>query len=608
MKSALVLLVVMCSMCTTSSWGQSLGTAATATTTATTATSTTTSTTTSAPSTATANAADPGAGSDASTPVLASTGGAHNVIHIVIDDLRTEVGAYTTTHDIFTPAMDRIAARGVTFDRAYAQQALCNPSRASFMTGRRPDTTQIWNLNDNWRVKHQLWTSLPGQFLAAGMLSLGAGKTYHDTVQNGLKDGVFEYDHARSWSPEALPYRNPCWTQGIDCSGCPRRKKGHDDEVGWDIEVLGATDESEAEEETSMARKLSPERWSIGNVTEDWCVWDTGDLSDVLTTDHAIGLLQTGVDSGKAFYLAVGYHKPHLPWIAKQEFFDLYPIENITLAKVKTLDDSIPPIAYNDNDSESPWEPLDDYSARIARRAYYAATSGMDHEIGRLLDALDESGVADNTAILLHSDHGWQLGERAGWRKNTNWENGVRVPFMVAVPWMPQTAGTRTDHFAELVDVMPTLAELAGIPTPSTKLGDRLDPVEGVSLVPALGGSEVVKTAAFSQYPRKPKDLDVPWQNNGIDHSDPSKFEYMGYSVRVDEWRYTEWYPWNGETLEANWTSIYASELYDWRGSDNTNMDYDLFENTNLANSRGYEVVLLELKALLRRQFKPRGL
>ena len=225
MKSALVLLVVMCSMCTTSSWGQSLGTAATATTTATTATSTTTSTTTSAPSTATANAADPGAGSDASTPVLASTGGAHNVIHIVIDDLRTEVGAYTTTHDIFTPAMDRIAARGVTFDRAYAQQALCNPSRASFMTGRRPDTTQIWNLNDNWRVKHQLWTSLPGQFLAAGMLSLGAGKTYHDTVQNGLKDGIFEYDHARSWSPEALPYRNPCWTQGIDCSGCPRRKK-----------------------------------------------------------------------------------------------------------------------------------------------------------------------------------------------------------------------------------------------------------------------------------------------------------------------------------------------------------------------------------------------
>lgn len=98
------------------------------------------------------------------------------------------------------------------------------------------------------------------------------------------------------------------------------------------MDVLGAAAEGDAEGEAGRGRKLSPERWSIGNVTEDWCVWNSGDLSDVLTTDHAIGLLQTGVESGKAFYLAVGYHKPHLPWIAKQEFFDLYPIENITVS------------------------------------------------------------------------------------------------------------------------------------------------------------------------------------------------------------------------------------------------------------------------------------
>ena len=114
----------------------------------------------------------------------------------------------------------------------------------------------------------------------------------------------------------------------------------------------------------------------------------------------------------------------------------------------------------------------------------------MDFEVGRLLDALEASGEADNTAILLHGDHGWSLGERAEWRKNSNWENAVRTPLMVAVPWMPDTAGTRTSAFAELVDIMPTLAELAGVATPSTKLADRKSPLEGVSLVPALTGNK----------------------------------------------------------------------------------------------------------------------
>lgn len=111
--------------------------------------------------------------------------GLYNILHIQVDDLRTEIGAYTTNHEIYTPNIDQLASRGVTFDRAYVQESLCNPSRASYMTGRRPDTTQIWNLDENWRVKHQNWTSLPGMFLAGDMLSLGCGKTYHDTVQDG---------------------------------------------------------------------------------------------------------------------------------------------------------------------------------------------------------------------------------------------------------------------------------------------------------------------------------------------------------------------------------------------------------------------------------------
>ena len=548
-----------------------------------------------------------------------------NLIHIIVDDLRTEIGAYTTSHEIHTPYIDELASRGVTFDRAYAQQALCNPSRASFMTGRRPDTTQVWNLLDNWRVKHQLWTSLPGMFLAGDMLSLGAGKTYHDTVEDGFINGLFEYDHARSWSPEALPYRNPCWTQGIDCAGCPDGGEGSAEagiragggaatapaagEAGGEAEAAQTREEDVGQE---ARRELSPARWHIGNVSKNWCVHSTGDLSDVLTTDHALSLLDTAVESGKAFYLAVGYHKPHLPWIAKQEYFDLYDLDSIALARVKTLPASIPEIAFNDCDSPSPWDPITDDQARLARRAYYAATSGMDAEVGRILRALDAYGpsLVESTAILLHGDHGWQLGERAGWRKNANWENAVRVPFILAVPWLNGTANTRSDELAELVDVMPTLAELAGVEVPTTKLGDRLAPPEGTSLVPALvaaaargaateeresartpGKAGKVKSAAFSQYPRKPRDETEAWAHNSIDHDDPSLFTFMGYSIRVDDWRLTDWYRWDGESLRANFSAIFATELYDWRDANVSDVDYDSFENENVADNPDYAEV-----------------
>ena len=168
---------------------------------------------------------------------------AHNIVHIQIYDLRTEIGAYNPNHPIKTPNIDRLAKKGVAYDRAYAQQALCNPSRASYMTGRYPDTTKIWNLIDNWRYmgnkNSQLWTSLPGMFLAAGFKALGSGKTYHDTVQNGIWNAIFEYDSFRSWSKESLPYRNPGWTQGIDFLGCPETRWGGNVTTAWCERELG---------------------------------------------------------------------------------------------------------------------------------------------------------------------------------------------------------------------------------------------------------------------------------------------------------------------------------------------------------------------------------
>jgi len=440
----------------------------------------------------------------------------------------------------------------------------------------------VYNLNDNWRVKHQDWTSLPGMFLANGFLSLGSGKTYHDTCQGELPDLIFEYDGARSWSDESLPYRNPCWTQGVDCVGCPETY------------------------------------WNINNVSADWCVKEAGDLSDVLTTQHALNLLNTAVNTkpDTPFYLAVGYHKPHLPWIAKQEHFDLYPLDSIAVSPHKTMDESVPPIAYSDSgQSPSPYEAMPDDQAQLARRAYYAAISGMDEEIGKLLQGLKDAGVEDDTAVLLHGDHGYHLGEYAQWKKNTNWEECVKTPLIVKVPWLEGTAGTHSNALAELVDVMPTLADLAGIPLPAEQPGDKLFPVEGLSLVPALLGEDV-HSAVFSQYPRKPADDDVPWQKNGIDHSAPSEFKYMGYSVRVDGWRYTEWFHWNQTSLTVEWgpQGFYAAELYDHRAADAaaqsnpaiTGSDYDVntAEVLNVVDDKELSrEVVPRLSHLIRQQF-----
>jgi iduronate 2-sulfatase len=452
------------------------------------------------------------------------------------------------------------------------------------MTGRRPDTTQIWNLDQNWRVKHQNWTSLPGMFLAGDMLSLGCGKTYHDTVQDGLENALFEYDHKRSWSPEALPYRNPCWTQGVDCGGCPNRDKP-DEELG------------------------SPERWSINNVSVDWCERVTGDLSDVFTTNVAIDLMNTAVSSNKSFYLAVGYHKPHMPWIAKPEHFDLYPMDNVSITTVKILDLSVPPIAFNSNNSPSPYQAITDTQARTARRAYYAATTGMDEQVGLLLAGLENFGLTDTTAVILHGDNGFQLGERAGWLKNANWESAVRVPFIISVPWLSTQQGVHSSALVELIDIMPTLADLAGVSVPGALPGDAAQPPEGTSLLPLLQDpTTTVKDYAFSQYPRKPKEGQPDWESNGIDHDDPSLFIYMGYSVRSDDWRYTEWRVWDGTALKvANWDDVaYATELYDWRQCDaqcNADMDYDSWELINVVNATENEDVVAQLSSVLRAQF-----
>lgn len=244
----------------------------------------------------------------------------------------------------------------------------------------------------------------------------------------------------------------------------------------------------------------------------------------------------------------------------------------------------------------------------MARRAYYASVTAMDENLGSLIDKLDASHAVNNTAVVVHSDHGWHLGEHGGWRKFTNFEVALRVPLLVRVPWLSaeQQANPRTAALVELVDLMPTFADLAGVDV--NALMNRVeDPLEGVSLVPLLNGSRsVVKRAAFSQHPRRPKDDGVKWRSNSIDHVDPSNFTFMGMTVRTQEWRLTSWYRWDGEARRVDWSAAEAVELYDHRNEDPEVANFDQSENVNLAGQDDYKAVQDDLSDLLRAHFQHR--
>lgn len=315
---------------------------------------------------------------------------------------------------------------------------------------------------------------------------------------------------------------------------------------------------------------------------------------------------------------STGIRRPHLSWRTPRRFWEQYENVTIELAKRQTIGANVTLLAYEMNGEmgqvyrksgapttwrESPnGPPIPAELQRSLKRGYYAAVSFTDFEVGRLLEELEDLGVANETAVVLHADHGWKLGEHGDWSKCTNWELDTRVPLIIRAPWIPASAGQKTQALAELVDLFPTLVELAGLPAVPEAEG-----LEGVSLVAAMstpgsGG----KTAAFSQYPRCPQFkmqqnpegwecLEVPKEN----------ITRMGFSVRVPKARYTEWRYWNSSCL-ADWGpgGLVAQELYDH--TDDTGLgkeSFDDFEYENLAHLAAHAGQVRELSQLLQQQF-----
>lgn len=433
-----------------------------------------------------------------------------NVLFIAVDDLRPELACYGAKH-MSSPNIDKLAASGLLFERAYCQQAVCNPSRSSLLSGCRPDTTKIMANNVFLKTTMPDVLTLPRHFKNNGWRTASLGKIFHHSE---AEPG----DDPNSWS-------EPSWYHGM-----PYRH-------WFTKENLDYVKKLKALPEKDRPKLVRGPPFEAANEPDD-------SYPDGQTAVKAIETLRRFKDAGKPFFLGVGFVKPHLPLTCPQKYWDLHPAESIAVPDFNATPKDLPAPALHN------WYELRTYggipatgtitdeTARNLIRGYRACVSHMDAQVGRVLDELGRLGLRDNTIVVLFGDHGYHLGENALFTKMSNFELGTRVPLVISVPGM-KTAGQRTRALVELVDLYPSLAELAGLPMPPH--------LEGKSIAPLVAEpARTWKTAAFSQYLR------------------PGKDRFMGRSIRTDRWRYTEWR--NGKD------ELVGSELYD-EGADPKEID-----------------------------------
>ncbi|MHC4995181.1 MAG: sulfatase, partial [Planctomycetota bacterium] len=405
-----------------------------------------------------------------------------NVLFIAIDDLRPELGCYG--RPVLSPNIDRLAATGTLFKRAYVQQALCKPSRASILTGRRPDATGVTDFTTGFRDAIPDAVTLPQHFMRHGYHARAFGKIFHN-------------DDKASWSQPLFQSTLPQYRTkfGLDVlrwiQDDYRRIK-----YTWHL--------GNGKEKYKRAGGLPAEAPDVAD----------NELRDGHMTEVALAALDAAakrIDAGGApFFLAVGYMKPHLPFVAPKNYFDLYDPDKIPVAANPFPPRDVPYFAmYNFNDMRHYYGvpkigPVLEPQARRLKHAYYACVSYVDALIGRLLRRLDDHGLSDNTVVVLWGDHGWQLGEHGIWDKHTNFETSTHAPLILRVPG--QKPGV-TDALVEHVDIYPTLAEACGLPVPRE--------LEGTSLLPLTQDPDRPwKSAAFSQYRRE-----IPEHGTGMGYS-----------------------------------------------------------------------------------------
>ena len=436
-----------------------------------------------------------------------------NVLLIMADDLNDDMGTFGHPM-VKTPNLDRLAARGVRFDRAYTQFPLCSPSRVSLLTGFRPDKTRIYELQTNFRTILPDAVTLPQMFKRNGYVAARVGKIYH--YGNPGDIGTRGLDDSASWDQVVNP-------RGID-----------------------------KDEETTLTN-LTPKR-GLGSALAYYASpAPDEEHTDGKVAAETIALLEKNKD--RPFFIGAGFYRPHCPFIAPRKYFDMYPLDRI--AAPKWLPDDVAKVPVPAWFTTPPnWDVSED-GVRQTIQAYYASISFLDANVGRVLDALDRLGLSENTIVIFISDHGYLLGERGQWMKQMLFERSARAPLMIAAPGV-SAKGQSSQRIVEFVDLYPTLADLAGVTPPAG--------LHGRSLTPLL---------------RDPK---AAWDHPAITQvrrGDATNGFFMGYTVRTEQWRYTEWD--DGKR---------GAELYDESA--------DPAELRNLAADPGRAKVVEELQRLLR--------
>ncbi|MFT5126084.1 MAG: sialidase-1, partial [Verrucomicrobiales bacterium] len=432
-----------------------------------------------------------------------------NILFIAVDDLRTELGCYGAQH-VISPNIDRLAQKGLIFDRAYCQASLCNPSRTSLMSGFRPESTGIYGNHASFRKMFPGIVTLPQYFETKGYHAVGIGKIYHGPFPDGSSITPWDtFDDPATWSEPAIRFGPQYY-----------------------FNAEGIRHARESYKRTYKVSNPSPDEWkkklTFGLLTEA----STGPENqhyDGKVADATIAKLRQLKD--QPFFLAAGFIKPHSPWIAPKKYFDLYDRAKIPLAENPAFPEGTPAIAGHSSSEPRRYPPVPkkgDYPESVARElkhGYLACVSFIDAQIGRILDELKVLDLDKNTIVVLWGDHGYHLGEQSLWGKLTNFENGARVPLMIYAPGM-QATGKRSTALVELLDLYPSLCELAGMPIPAE--------AQGTSFAPLL------------------KDPDLPWKDGA--YTIIYRGKALGHSVRTADHRYTEWR--DGE-------KVIARELYD---------------------------------------------
>jgi len=472
-----------------------------------------------------------------------------NVLFIAIDDLKPVLGCYGNSL-VKTPNIDRLAKMGTLFGNNYVQQAVCGPTRASLMTGMRPDYTKVWDLKTRMRDVNPDILSLPQHLIAQGYITLGIGKVYDPRcVDNDLDKP--------SWS---VPYyktdKKYYGAYGVPAEGRYQLPETKELAAKYIKEALD-NGKTMAQANEYVQTKIKP---SVESADVPDYAYNDG--ANILLAIDILGELK---NTNQPFFFAVGISKPHLPFVAPEKYWDLYNRDDMPLATFRQKSENAVDIAYHNAGElrdytdippltsftdQQPYGitlPADKQKELI--HGYYAAISYMDAQVGKLLSTLDSLGLAKNTIIVLWGDHGWHLGDHNLWCKHSNFEQATRAPLIIAAPGIaPSKTTSQTEH----IDIFPTLCDLAGVSIPAG--------LHGKSLVPIMKNpAAMVKEFSVSQYPRSIARV----ENERLGFTNAGA---MGYSIRTAQYRYTIWMG-NGyrSNMPFKKEMMIGAELYDYK-------------------------------------------